>query len=946
MTFRTFAYWVFAFLLILLGLVIWRYDILAQRPYWSSALGVFTEASARAFGDVSSDQTPAPAALKNSFIPLLVAGTMKVLPPGTPVILAVRIFTFASAALILVLLVGGLHHRLGWGGGIITAAVVLTTPVFAVQTEQLGQEIPLAALVILATALLFRQATMSAAIVGLLAFAAKWTGVVYLAAATIFLVLRGVRFGFQRPIVRGIIAHLIGLGVASAVLYFRAEQGFHFGGWVPPASFGTSPLVEVWRWSPDLLILLGLTIVLVVALAQPVSVSATTSTEDAANKPKSKPITFWDQPILFSFLFVTLMATLLGVVGAVPANLAVLVPFIIVPLSWVILSSPTWRLLGMCVMYLLLGFNLVNSAGMVYPPLAGQGLDWRTGSLRERSREYLFDDQIRSVEAVRAIVKSCRDKKIVAPPPFVQYLSLPALGYVIEPFEGYSTGDLTTARFPSIEKLQEETPSELAIVALHNRYTRGHEWIVPPMEQGDTLIYPSSKGMRSTEEFKRSPVLVYVLRNVPSEDDVARQQRYVRRFWPTTQMLMQARQYIELGQLKNAEIILRKLLESNPSHNAARLQLGVILDMSGKPDLALQQYDRVAVGSPQHRQALLQSAFILGAKDQFEESDDRFKKALAEFQRSPGDNGKGLPTLYTKWAAMDIKRSEWNSAREKLEKAIQLDPQSVTAVRDLGLVLLKLGRLEDSRSQLDRALSMDPKDPLTHMLMGAVMVGLKKWEEARAEFTEALRLAPEFVEAQDGLGTVLVKLGRYDEAVQEYQDALARDPGKARRAELLRGMADAFVAKGSMDAAINSLRQAVEANADSADAANQLAWILATAASPDHRNGAEAVQFAEQATKNDSAPSVHFDTLAAAYAEAGEWDKAVAAAERAIAKARNEKNDSLAAEFQARAEMYRRKEAYHEAPPANKEGDPPVSDTSLPKSEGEETPPKEKDQDK
>ncbi|MBX9656021.1 tetratricopeptide repeat protein [bacterium] len=936
MTFRTFTYWVFAFLLVVLGLVIWRYDILAQRPYWSSALGVFTEASALTFGDVTSDQTPAPAALKNSFVPLLVAGAMKVLAPGTPVILAARLFTFASAALVLVLLVGGLHRRLGWGGGIITAAVVLTTPAFAVQTEQLGQEIPLAMLVVLATTLLFRKATLSAALVGLLAFAAKWTGVVYLAAATIFLFLRGVRFGFQKPIIRGIIAHLIGLGIASAVLYFRAEPGFYFGGWVPPETFGTGPLVEVWRWAPDLLIITGLTIVLVVAVAQPVS--KVQSSEDFANAPRSKPITFWDQPILFSVLFVILMSILLGVVGAVPANLAVLVPFIVVPLGWVTLSSPTWRLLGMCFMFLLLGFNLVNSAGMFYPPLAGQGLDWRTGPLRERSREYLFDDHVRSVEAVRAIVKSCRDKKIVAPPPFVQFLSLPALGYVVEPFEGYSTGDLTTKRFPSIKMLEEESPTELAVVALQNRYTKGHEWIVPPMEQGDTLVYPSSKGLRSTEEFKRSPLLVYVLRKVPSEDDVARQQRYIRRFWPTTQMLMQARQYIELGQLKNAEIVLRKLLESNPSHNAARLQLGVILDMSGKPDLALQQYDRVAVGSPQYRQALLQSAFILGIKEQFEESDNRFGKALAEFQRSPGEDGKGLTILYLKWAAMDIKRSEWNTAREKLEKALQLDPKSVNAIRDLGLVLLKLGRFEDSRSQLDKALSMDPKDSLTHMLMGAVLVGLKKWEEARAEFTEALRLSPDFVEAQDGLGTVLVKLGRYDEAVQEYQDALARDPGKDRRAELLRGMADAFVAKGSTEAAINALRQAVEANPDSADAANQLAWILATASSPDRRNGSEAVQFAERATKNELAPSVFFDTLAAAYAEAGEWDKAVAAAERAIAKANDEKNNSLADEFRARAELYRRKEAYHEAPPANQPSLPPPSENSSPTNEGEQTP--------
>lgn len=62
---------------------------------------------------------------------------------------------------------------------------------------------------------------------------------------------------------------------------------------------------------------------------------------------------------------------------------------------------------------------------------------------------------------------------------------------------------------------------------------------------------------------------------------------------------------------------------------------------------------------------------------------------------------------------------------------------------------------------------------------------------------------------------------------------------------------------------------------------NALAWLLATSPDPELRNGEEAVAWARVAVQ-DEATAERFDTLAAAHAEAGDFDQAVTAIERAI----------------------------------------------------------------
>jgi tetratricopeptide (TPR) repeat protein len=105
-----------------------------------------------------------------------------------------------------------------------------------------------------------------------------------------------------------------------------------------------------------------------------------------------------------------------------------------------------------------------------------------------------------------------------------------------------------------------------------------------------------------------------------------------------------------------------------------------------------------------------------------------------------------------------------------------------------------------------------------------------------------------------------------------------------------------FVQRNAPDALVREFAESGPA------ALNGMAWQLATSPDPESRNGSNAVAFAEKAVALTHRNSANFiDTLAAAYAEAGLFDKAVAAQQEALGLARNGPANS---EFAMRLTLY------------------------------------------
>jgi tetratricopeptide (TPR) repeat protein len=184
--------------------------------------------------------------------------------------------------------------------------------------------------------------------------------------------------------------------------------------------------------------------------------------------------------------------------------------------------------------------------------------------------------------------------------------------------------------------------------------------------------------------------------------------------------------------------------------------------------------------------------------------------------------------------------------------------------------------------------------------------------QARDSFQRSLGLG-ENAERRSWLGVAQSRLGDWPAARQSWTRAVELDADD-KLATYYLGI-DANI-HGDYQAAAAWWRRSLKARPDDTDAMNNLAWLLATCPRDDIRNGKEALKLASQACKswpNDQRQSA-LDTLAAAQAEVGDFDAAVATCREAIAMARKANDKALAADIQSRLAAYQARKPCREKP--------------------------------
>jgi protein O-mannosyl-transferase len=123
-----------------------------------------------------------------------------------------------------------------------------------------------------------------------------------------------------------------------------------------------------------------------------------------------------------------------------------------------------------------------------------------------------------------------------------------------------------------------------------------------------------------------------------------------------------------------------------------------------------------------------------------------------------------------------------------------------------------------------------------------------------------------------------------------------------------------LVQKHQTRAAVEQWEAALVLNPNDGNAQSNLAWVFATAPDASLRNGTRAVELAERALKLAGGINpILYRTLAAAYAESGRFDDAIATAERGREFAEREDNRELADEFVAVLDRYRQHQPMRDA---------------------------------
>jgi protein O-mannosyl-transferase len=249
-----------------------------------------------------------------------------------------------------------------------------------------------------------------------------------------------------------------------------------------------------------------------------------------------------------------------------------------------------------------------------------------------------------------------------------------------------------------------------------------------------------------------------------------------------------------------------------------------------------------------------------------------------------------------------LAKGQTDEAIAHFQKALEIQPDDATAHNNLGNVLLQSGRADDAIHHFEKALAARPDYAWAHYNLGNALLARGRRDEAVAHFQKALEIKPDLVEAQINLGNVLFLKGQVNEAIAHFRSALELRPDHA---EGHNNLGYALVRIGQVREAMAHYQMALKIQPDYADPCNNLAWVLATCPEASIRNGARALELAQQANRLSGGQNpIIIKTLAAAYAEAGRFPEAVTATKRAIELATAAGNTTLVNDLRAQIELY------------------------------------------
>lgn len=198
-----------------------------------------------------------------------------------------------------------------------------------------------------------------------------------------------------------------------------------------------------------------------------------------------------------------------------------------------------------------------------------------------------------------------------------------------------------------------------------------------------------------------------------------------------------ARQLLARGQLQEATVVLRKVVETDPGNAEARTLLGTTLALQGMRSESITQLTEVVRLRPNSAAAYNTLGMV-----------------LSHFV-------------------------ETQAAREAFEKSIELDPSGAEARVNLALVLAQEGEYGAAGEQLDRAIQLQgaaPSAAYSHYLRAKIWIAQKDMARAAAELEIAVKSRPDYAEAWSELGSARRLEGDTRGGQQALERAVALNP--------------------------------------------------------------------------------------------------------------------------------------------------------------------------
>jgi tetratricopeptide (TPR) repeat protein len=237
------------------------------------------------------------------------------------------------------------------------------------------------------------------------------------------------------------------------------------------------------------------------------------------------------------------------------------------------------------------------------------------------------------------------------------------------------------------------------------------------------------------------------------------------------------------------------------------------------------------------------------------------------------------------------------AAIHELNRAHSMDPQNVVVLLARAEAYRENGQQEKALADVDAALKLSPHLPRAMSVRASLLADAGRHDEAITELEALRQQEPGDLLALLQLGMLYAAEEMYDRTVEVFSAVLAQRPNALIA---LRGRGDALLNLGRHQQAIADYEALMKAEPDDPGTLNNLAWVLATSPYGRLRNGKRAVALATQACElTDYQAAYILSTLAAAYAETGDFQAAVQWIEKGLEVAEEELTEPLKEELQS-----------------------------------------------
>jgi tetratricopeptide (TPR) repeat protein len=250
----------------------------------------------------------------------------------------------------------------------------------------------------------------------------------------------------------------------------------------------------------------------------------------------------------------------------------------------------------------------------------------------------------------------------------------------------------------------------------------------------------------------------------------------------------------------------------------------------------------------------------------------------------------------------------WDRAISNLTKSLQLDPTNWPAYGFRGCSFVARGDWDKAIEDFSRQIQADPTNALAYVNRGNAYRAKGNFNQAITDLNSGLKIDPMNFDALGSRASIYNSKNDFDVAVQDLNKCLEVNSNDATILEM-RGFAYSKMRR--YNEATDDLRNAIGINSQYPIPYNDLAWLLATCSTDSIRNGNEAVEKALKACALTNFKKWEYlDTLGAAYAESGDFEKAISYETQAMTNGLADKNSLKV--MREHILYYQQKRAWHE----------------------------------